>query len=440
MKKGLKVLSTSLLLATLLVAGCSCDKSDLKNVSRIDNSSDKLLKVGDKAIGDYTVLDLYEALVRSTEGNKAVADKLVEFIANEVLELNDDKSEWLPRYNKLIDEAKVKLAESTAYVVNGEFSESYMVQSLRAEGYNIPACSTYGTIEELKCDYTDYINKQVKISALSTLLKQKYILEETMEDRKNLLTNKKIRDVEYFTISSSLDSTYKDFNTRNYVRDLRNKIAAGEEVDFALVSTDIKSQLEAIVTKEYEKIDTSDDYTKSIAADYTNSFTQDKDVGYKAKLKTIADMEFNFNKLISSDSDKASIVNEAITSAVLSVTDPTSATFNRTVVAITDSKDVVSYYLINSNAGANANAGDILLSETSDSSTYTYSIVKFTVINSETEDKKEIYRAVELLANETTLGNSAVSFYVKEYKNKINVYDDDVKKYLSTLYPDVFAE
>ena len=440
MKKGLKILSTSLLLTTLLVAGCSCDKADLKNVSRVENSADKLLKVGNKAIGEYTVLDLYQALTASDIGNKAVANKMIEFIANEVLELDDSESDWLPRYNKLIKEEMTKVAKSSTYLVNGEFSESYMAQSLRAEGYNIPTCSTYGTEEDLKCDYTDYINKQVKLNVLSSLLKQKYILEETLEDRKNLLTSKKIRDVEYFTISSSLDSTYKDFNTRNYMRELRNKIANGEVIDFALVEEEVKQKLKEIVEKEYNKIGTSDDYTKSIVSDYTNKFTQSKETGYKAKLDKIDDMEFNFAKLISSDSDKASIVDEAITSAVLSVTDPTSATFNRTVVAIENNNEVTSYYLINSNAGVNANAGDILLTNTSDSSTYTYSIVKFNVINSETTDNEEVYRAVELLAKETTLGNGAVAHYVKEYKNKINVYDDDVKTYLSTLYPDVFAE
>ena len=96
-----------MLLSTLLLAGCSCNKEDedKRNVSRIQNSSDAILKVGDNDINSYTVLDLYEALVAADAGNKAVANKLVEFIADEVLEMEKDGSEWPARYNTLVKES-----------------------------------------------------------------------------------------------------------------------------------------------------------------------------------------------------------------------------------------------------------------------------------------------------------------------------------------------
>jgi hypothetical protein len=60
-------------------------------------------------------------------------------------------------------------------------------------------------------------------------------------------------------------------------------------------------------------------------------------------------------------------------------------------------------------------ASDVLLSETSDSTTYVYSLVRFRVINSSTEDVNDIYSAVKLLAADSTLGNGALAYYVKEY-------------------------
>ena len=436
MKKGLKVLSTSLLLSTLLLAGCSCNKDDeIKNVSKMQNSSDSILKVGNKTIDSYTVLDLYEALIASDAGNKAIANKLVEFIANEVLEIDKAGSEWTGRYNQIVEEKLQELAKSETYLVKGVFSEAYMVESLRAEGYNIPACSSYGTVEELACDYTSYINQKIKVDALSTLLKEKYIQDVTLKDRANILTTKKIRDVEYFTISSSLDSNYADFSARNFMRDLRTKIASGVAVDFSVVEEELKEELKKIVDKEYAKIGTSDDYNKAIFTKYTNNYTQDKSVGYQNKIKELTNNEYHFSKVISADSTASAVIDETITKAILSITDVSAPQFARNVIKVGDD-----YYLVNSNAGANVDASDVLLSSTSDASTYTYSIVKFRVINAATTDETDLYNAVKLLAKESTLANGAVSYYVKENKSKIDVYDDDVKAYLKTLYPDIFAE
>ena len=441
MKKSLKVLSTSLLLSTLLLAGCSCNKEDeIPNVSRMENSDDLFLKVGDNAIDTYSVADIYDALIASNAGNKVIANKIIEFIANEVLDLDNPESVWVARYDAIVAEKLEELANSGSYLVKGEFSEEYMVTILRADGYSIPACTTYGTAEDLACDYTDYVNKNIKVDALSTLLKEKYIQDVTLEERASILTTKKIRNVEYFTISSSVDSTYSDFSSRDFMRNLRTKIANNEVVDFEVVEQELKAQLKEIVDKEYAKIGTSADYNKSIMADYTNKYTQDKSVGYQAKLDEIENGEYSFQKLISADSGASAVVSESITSLLLSITDVTSSAFSRNVVAVKDANDETCYYLVSANAGQVVDASDVLLSSTADSSTYTYSVVKFRVINSSTEDETDLYNAVKLLAKESTLGNGAVAYYLKENKSKISVYDDDVKAYLTSLYPDLFAE
>lgn len=436
MKKGLKVLSTSLLLASLVFAGCSCKKDDTKtNVSKISNGSAAVAQVGDKAIRSYKLSDFYDALIADDYGNKAVANKLVEFVASEVLEIGVEGSPWTSRYDELVKEALKEMAESESYLVKGVFSEEFMASSLRAEGYNIPACSEYGTVEELKCDYIDVVNKNIKISALSTLLQQKYIQEVSLKDRANLLTTKKIRDVEYFTVSSSLDSTYTDFSARDFMRTLRSQIAAGEVTDLSTVEATLKAQLIEIVTKERDKIGTSEDYSKAIVTKYTNNYTQSVQDGYDAKVKEINDVEYYFSKLISSDSASDAVISGEITKTLLAINDVTATQFSRNLIKVGDD-----YYLVNSNAGANVDVNDILLSSTTDATTYTYSVVKFRIINSSTTDESDLYSAVKLLSEESTLGSGALVHYLKEYKSKINVYDDAVKTYLATLYPEIFAE
>ena len=454
MRKGLKILSTSLLLSTLFVAGCSCSKDDdMKNVSKMDNSGDALLKGLSDETSNYTLQDVYNALIASDAGNGAVASKLADFIADKVLKTTDPNSEWKGRYEALVAEKLQEKAEETTYQVKGKFSEAYFIQNLKNDGYKVtcPAGVTYGTTDDLACDYSDYINKAIRLDVLQTLLKEKYILDVSMKDRTNLLTSKEIRDVEYFTVSSSLDSEYDELKVREFIREIRDEIAEGKVVKFAddkttteddeiSVEARLKAKLTAIVNEEYAKIDTSKDYSNSIAAEYTNNFTQDKTVGLKKKLDAIADSQYAFSKLISSDSDAAVVVSEAITSTLLSIDNPTGEAYKRKVVAVKDSDNVTHYYLVNANAGTVVDASDVLLSETSDSSTYTYSIVRFTVIDSETTDTNKVYEAVKLLAKESTLGNGALSHYVKENKDSISVYDDEVKAYLETLYPDLFAE
>ena len=438
MRKSLKVLSTSLLLSTLFVAGCSCSKDDTKtNVSRMENSDQALATLDGVNVDGYTLLDVYNALIAADAGNAAVANKIIELVANKVLDINGENSVWKSRYEAIVNEKLTELAKSETYKAKGKFSEELMASALRAEGYTVTcAPGTYGTADDLACDYSDYVNEMIKVDALSTLLKQKYILEETLVNKTNTLTNKKIRDVEYFTVSSSLDDTYEDLKIRDFMRALRDRIAANTEaIDFTNIETELKGKMEDIVDKEYAKIGTKDDYSQSIFASYTNNFTQDKTVGYQNKLDAINNGEYTFTKVISSDSAASAVVSESITSALLAISDPADPSFARRAIKVGDY-----YYLVNPNAGVQVDAKDILLSETSDASVYTYSIVRFKVINSATEDEKEIYKAVELLAQNSTLANSAVSYYLEKNKDTISVYDDTVKAYLEKLYPDVFAE
>lgn len=435
-KNGLKVLSLSILLSTLCVAGCSCDNGK-PNVAEIADA-DVLSGLTDDA-SDLSLLDIYNAMIANDVGSKAAADKLVDMVGSTVLDL--EKDPWKTKYNTMVDEKLEELKKSDEYKVNGKFDEELFVLAMKKDGYNVT-----------KDDYSDLINRKFKVEVLSTLLKQKYIKDVTLKDSKNVVTTKKIRDVEYLTVSSSIESDYDDYtvdnegeeetieiNIRNFMRGVRDEIAAAvanstvDEIDFSTFATNLKNELKAAVNGEYQKIiDGSKDYSQELAAEYTANYTRTLQEGLDEKIAAVDALEFNFDKVISSDSDNASVVSATITSRLLNLSDPENEP--KRAIKIGDW-----YYLVSANAGTTVDANDVLLTETGDGSSYTYSIVRFKVINADNYSANED-DVMEILAKSSTLASGAVSHYLEQYKNTITIHDDAVNEYLKKLYPDVFTD
>lgn len=445
MKNSLKILSMSVLLSTLCVAGCSCGKEE-ENVSRINDG--EILSGLTKDASDYSLVDIYEAMLTSDAGNISAANALIDFVASDVLKMGtpQDTLGWKGKYDKIIEEKLQAQKDLEEFKVNGRFNESLFVQSLLSKGYNISKKANG------EYDYTDYENKEFRVDALSTLLKQKYIMEETLKDSKNVVTTKKIRDVEYLTVSSSIEKTYSYYNVeeangditkvnikaRDFMNGIRDKIVqADEDEDFSNVKFDVyanelKELLKLAIATEVNKINKAEDYTQELAAKYTANYTRSVREGELEKLAEIDDLEFDYYRVLSSDSDKTSVVSETITNRLLNLSSPEKET--KRAIKLGDW-----YYLVSSNAGAAVDARDILLTESSDGSTYTYSIVRFKVINADNyAANKE--KVVELLASGSTLANGAVGHYIGRYKNQIKVNDDAVYEYLKKIYPDVFTD
>ena len=152
-KNGLKVLSLSILLSTLCVAGCSCDNGK-PNVAEIADA-DVLSGLTDDA-SDLSLLDIYNAMIANDVGSKAAADKLVDIVGSTVLDL--EKDPWKTKYNTMVDEKLEELKKSDEYKVNGKFDEELFVLAMKKDGYNVT-----------KDDYSDLKNRKFKVEILSTL-------------------------------------------------------------------------------------------------------------------------------------------------------------------------------------------------------------------------------------------------------------------------------
>jgi len=436
-KNGFKILSMSLLLSSLCLAGCSCS-NEKPNASEIKDGD--ILSGLTKDASDYSLLDIYNAVIASDAGNKAVANKLVDIVATKILKIDEPTAEGSKKaeYDALVEEKLKELKKDTKYFVNGKFVESLLVEALQAEGYDVEAG-----------DYTDYVDRVIRVEVLSQLLKERYIDEETLKNSKTTVTNKKIREVQYISVSSSIESTYKDYKTgegdekvdvdvdaRDFMQSIVDAVAAekttDEDISFDEYVKEIKAVLEGAIQAEVDKITNAEDYSQELAAKYTANYTRSVDEGQQERLKEIEDLVFNKSEVISSDSDKSAIISETITNRLLNLTDP--ANEPKRAIKIGDW-----YYLVSLNAGTTVDENDILLTETTDSSTYTYSIVRFKVINADNyEQNKDA--VCKVLAEKSTLANNALSHYLKQYKNNITINDDTVYKYLKTLYPDVFTD
>ena len=179
MRKGFKGLGLSLC-AMLLLAGCSCNKDDGDNAVKADikNGSDSVLSELKDSTEKVDLQVLYDSL-KSKYGNEYAANKMIEIIAD--MELSDDEV-WQQRYEDKLNEKLNKLVKNDAYKVNGEFSEKLLVETLKTQLYSIDCSEGYGPTykapvesddpenvvvdDYLKCDYTDYKEKALKLEVL----------------------------------------------------------------------------------------------------------------------------------------------------------------------------------------------------------------------------------------------------------------------------------
>ena len=434
MKKNLKKLTMSLC-GTLLIAGCSCNKESINNSvdANIKNGNEAVLNGLKDNVSNVTLKEIYDDL-KSQSGNSQTADKLLEIIAEKEL----STPEWQQRYKDKMAEKLLKVAKDSKYQLNGVFNEELFVKSLESELYSITCENAYGptykdveldgeVIEDavidkyLLCDYSDYEEKALKIEVITELLNEKYIYDKVLVDKTNLLSSKKVRLVEYLSISSSEDKAF-EFITEA-VKQLNE-----EESTVTLV--DIKNQwiekLEKNIKSNYDKINTKDDSSGSTLQDFTNGYKYSKDEGLKRKIETVENGSY-YDKVIVT-SDNKDILNTTLMERILS----------DNILDENAEKTVEvngSYYLVSPLAGSNVDVNDIRITDTTNSKYY---LIKVDVVDSITDTGS--YEAVKVLATNTTLVSDSINYYLEKNKADISVHDDEIYAYLKTQYKNIFVD
>jgi hypothetical protein len=428
MKRLFKGASLSLC-AMLLLAGCSCDKKTADTKANISNPKETLVSGLKDGVNSITLQEIYDEL-KAQQGNSVSANKLLEMVSN--LVLSDAK--WQARYNAKVDAKLMEFVDAAEYKVDGVFNEELLVKTLKAQLYDVTCENgTYGpTYNEgvvdkyMVCDYTDYVNKALKISILTELLNEKYVYDKVMVDKANILTTKKARLVEYISLPYSGTDEEDDViaHISEAVANLTLENSTTSLEDIAESWTDKKI---GDLVEKYNKINTKDDANGSIMSDFTGGYTYSPEKGLELKKQEVYNSS-NYDKVVIT-SDSKEILNSTLVERLLSE-NVLSQTANKTI------KINNGYYLVAPWAGNNVTATDIRIKDATNSKYY---IVKVDVINSDSSEDN-IYEAVKVLAKNSTLVSDSVNYYLEQHKDNINVYDEEIYNYLKTQYADIFVD
>lgn len=428
-KKMFKGLGLSLC-AMLLLAGCSCKKDDSDTKANINNPSSEILSGLKDGIDSITLQKLYDDL-KAANGNTVAANKLLEIVSNIVL---SDQT-WKDRYDAKVEEKLSALTKSDDYKTNGVFDEELLVKTLRTQTYNITCTNnTYGpTYDEdgevedyMVCDYSDYIEKAVKLTALRELLNEKYVYDKVMVDKTNILSTKKARLVEYIALGYTSDDE-EDEVIAHIVEAIKDLSAENSEVTLKDIADAWTQEQIDNLEEEYNKLYTSDDSNGSIMQDFTDGYTRLPEEGLKVKKQEIYNT-VNYDEVVIT-SDSSSILNSTLVERLLS----------ENVLTANAKKTIEingSYYLVAPWAGNSIDSSDIRIKDSTNSKYY---IVKVDVINNESTADM-IYEAVKVLATNTSLVSDSVNYYLDQNKNNIRIYDEEIYNYLKTQYKDIFVD
>lgn len=432
MKKMLKTIGLSLC-TIMALTGCSCKKDEtVSTKANITNGSENIVSGLKEDTKSITLQELYDDL-KSSVGNEAAADKLLQIIGNLVL---TDQT-WKDRYDAKAEEKLLQLAKDTTYQVDGYFDEELLVKALKAELYNITCENNeYGPIYKdgtnvevekyMVCDYSDYVEKNLKVEILTELLNEKYVYDKVMVDKSDILSTKKARIVEYIAIDySSDDEEELDAFITQSVKDLAADASTTtlESIKDAWENKKLEDLME-----KYNKIGTKNDANGAILSEFTGGYLYSKEEGLKIAKEKIYANEYYNEVVITSDSN--AILTEDLVSRLLNE-NILSETAKRTI------KINGSYYLLAPWAGtANIKTSDIRIKDTTNSKYY---LVKVDVINNDSSDELK-YEAVKVLATNSSLVSDSINYYLEQYKNEISVHDDEVYAYLKTQYGNIFVD
>lgn len=437
MKKIIKGTGLSLC-AMLLLAGCSGDKeADTK--ANISNPDDVMFSGLKEDVKSLTLQELYDEL-KAAKGNEIAANKLLETIADLVL----SDTTWKARYDAKIAEKLEELEKSAEYKdANGVFDEELLVKTLNSAMYNItceqnnygPTYKQDGSVDKYRiCNYDNYIEKALKLDALTELLKEKYIYDKVIGvDNKDILTTKKARLVEYITINYSGSDTSDE-----YLDTEEEVIAFIKENITELAKTDSTLTLKGIADKwterevaevddKFSRIGTKRDKDGKYYEDFTKNFTQSIEKGREQMKQAVYDTKYYDRVVITNDSKD--ILNATLVERILS----------ENVLSSTSGKTIPlngSYYLVAPRAYQNATSSDIRIKDSTNSKYY---IVKVDVIKNDSNDDLK-YEAVKVLAQNATLVSDSLEYYLEQYKDEINIHDEEIYNYLKAQYADIFVD
>ena len=191
--------------------------------------------------------------------------------------------------------------DNDSYKLNGKFNEELLKITLNSQLYSV-TCTvgedlTPGEgLEKLTCDYSDYIQKALRVETIEELLKEKYIYDEVLEEKENLFSTKKVRLVEYLTI----DSTNED--ALDFIHEWVGRLSEeNSTVTLEKIAEEWEKKLIADLDEQKDSIGKNKDANGSIMKDFTNGYKYSVKEGYDIKKEAIENTSYFESTIITSD-------------------------------------------------------------------------------------------------------------------------------------------
>ena len=406
-----------------VIAGCKDAVAD-KVVTKPSNSDSVVIENEESSL---KIGELYNKL-KESQGSEVATQYLVNAIIELELNIATDV-EMQELYEKRVEAKLLEFTKDSSYFSFGLFDEEKLYNALTSQGYNV-VCNyadedgKFGprydldrdleVVQYLLCDYEDYVAKEIKNQVLVELLQEQYILDILMEENADLITRRRPRRIEYFTISR------EDFDKSNtFMKEAAASLMNGKT--FEDLEESWNQKLLEEIKEDYDKIGTSDDFSGANLMKFgfmDGKFINVED-GKMYHDRQVYETSKTFSAIITTN-NKGDL-SENLASSILNA----DVIENRTVTIGQDN------YLVDLRTHGDINEDDILIL---DPDKNVYYFIKVSLIDF--EDEAEVREVVELMRDTQTSKEDVLEHYIGKYN--ISVHDEEIYEYLQMLYPAIF--
>lgn len=411
-----KSILTGCLLLSSLITLCSC-KKDVVDTSANISFENSIIFSGKNS--KLTAGDVYNYIISNQKD--AISKEIMLKILKDQVDIGNVNTQSL--YSKYVNESfKSKFLDNATYSYNGKFDENILVNYLRSEGYVVSCDAGFEQdvlSEEFKCNYADYIKKELDFDTYMKILKVKYVIEE----KQNLILNNAPRKITYYSESKgSTDNEVRE-EFESYVASIeKNYNSTDENLIRGIEDIGEMKRKEALdeLAKEYAYLSTSTDSSSGYM--YLNKFTtcgQDKCSREEGKAyldNEIMEKEYFSTEVVIKKNEN--ILYDAARNILFS------DNVEDYLYAIGDKKYLISPVYAND---PNRRINDIIMFD-STGNKYYIAVVDVIDSNSSFADKALV---AEMLID--SISDSIIYEYCFD-NQAINIYDEEIKEYFVTKY------
>lgn len=412
--KKVRLIITCLIMSFIL---CGCKSVDVDNYADISNKDNNL----NTGVNPLTAGEAYD-YIREND-NDEISDELLKLLLDSKIDF--ENGDMLNLYKEYLNEEFYDLfIKDGKYHLNGEFNEQLLVSDLYRQNYDINCGEGYtaGNLDKkyFACDYSDYIEKNLKKDIYLDLLKIQYLIDE----KEDLIDKKEVREITYYSVKKSSSAGHETLTELvevlgsikdNYNSTDGEKIKSLEDYEDKKIKEDIEK-----LDEDYAKLSSASDSSFT----FLDRFTRCGDLycsdweSYNYQYNELLEKKYLETKVVTKDDED--ILYAGARELLFS------SNINDYLINIGGNNFLVSPV---SGVDGEKVIQDAVLFDTSSS---TYYLVIVNEIDSSSRYSEQIKAAKRLLSY---ISDSIVLDYYFGESN-IYIYDSGIREYFTSIYGD----